>query len=132
MTSSTRLAAVRSFLEEKHRAVLATVGPRGPHLVVVDYLVLDDRILLNGRRDRRWVENLRLDPRASALVHDPADVGHWVSVAGPVELLREGDEQAVEDAKTMSRRYGDDPAQFDGQHRVSWCLLAEQVVERFA
>lgn len=131
MSFEPQLPSVRTFLEGAHRAVLATLGPAGsPHLVVVDYLVRDDGLLLNGRDGRRWVSNLRHDPRATALVHDPQDVAHWVSVSGRVGLVREGDDASVEDAKTMSRRYGDDPDQFDGQHRVSWLLSAERVVER--
>jgi PPOX class probable F420-dependent enzyme len=121
---------VRAFLEGPNRAVLATLRPTGgPHVVVVDYLMLDDALLLNGRRDRRWVANLRRDPRATALVHDPQAVEHWVSISGSVELMREGD-ASIEDAKTMSRRYGDDPEQFNGQHRVTWRLVAERVFER--
>lgn len=124
--------AARTFLEHPYRAVLATTGSTGePHLVVVDYLVLDDgALLLNGRHGRRWVTNLRCHPRAAALVHDPLAVEHWVRIDGPVELLREGDDASVEDAKTMSRRYGDDPEQFNGQHRVTWRLVAERVYER--
>ncbi len=99
-------------------------------MVVVDYLVLNDALLLNGRRDRRWVANLRQDPRATALVHDPHAVEHWVSIGGSVELVREGDDASIEDAKTMSRRYGDDPEQFNGQHRVTWRLVPERVFER--
>jgi hypothetical protein len=51
-------------------------------------------------------------------------------VRGDVELVREGDEAAVEDAKVMARRYGDDPEQFTGQHRVTWRLVAHRVLER--
>jgi PPOX class probable F420-dependent enzyme len=131
MSPSADLDDVRSFLEEPNRAVLATLDAAGaPHIVVVDYLVLDDALLLNGRRDRRWVRNLRRDPRATALIHDPHSVDHWVSIGGSVELVREGDDDSVDDAKTMSRRYGDDPEQFNGQHRVTWRLAAERVFER--
>lgn len=123
--------AVRGFLDRPQRAVLATVGRSGaPHVVVVDYLALEDSLLLNGRTDRRWVGNVRRDPRATALVHDPHDADHWVSIEGTVELVREGDEAAIEDAKTLSRRYGDDPEQFNGQHRVSWRLVPRRVFER--
>jgi PPOX class probable F420-dependent enzyme len=122
---------VRSFLRGPHRAVLSTLGADGaPHLVVVDYLVEDDSLLVNGRVNRRWVLNLRHDPRASALVHDPADVSHWVRISGTAELVRDGDDGAVEDAKVMARRYGDDPEQFTGQHRVTWRLVPRQILER--
>ncbi len=122
---------VRSFLEGPHRAILSTLrGDGAPHLVVVDYLVEQDSLLMNGRVNRRWVRNLRDDPRASALIHDHVDVSHWVRLTGTARLVREGDEAAVEDAKVMSRRYGDDPEQFTGQHRVTWRLVPESVLER--
>jgi PPOX class probable F420-dependent enzyme len=125
------LEDVRSFLQGPHRAVLSTLDSDGaPHLVVVDYLAEDAGLMLNGRVNRRWVLNLRRDPRASALVHDPADAGHWVRVSGTAELIRDGDGRAVEDAKVMARRYGDDPEQFTGQHRVTWRLVPGQILER--
>jgi hypothetical protein len=72
MSPQMNLDSVRAFLEGPNRAVLATIGPTGePHVVVVDYLVLDNALLLNGRHDRRWVANLRWDARSTALVHDP-------------------------------------------------------------
>jgi hypothetical protein len=41
------LDSVRVFLEGPNRAVPAMLGPTGgPHVVVVDYLVLDDALLL--------------------------------------------------------------------------------------
>ena len=125
------LEDVRTFLQGPHRAVLSTLDSDGaPHLVVVDYLAEDAGLMLNGRVNRRWVLNLRRDPRASALVHDPADAGHWVRVSGTAELIRDGDGRAVEDAKVMARRYGDDPEQFTGQHRVTWRLVPGQILER--
>jgi len=131
MSPQVNLDSVRTFLERPSRAVLATLGPTGgPHLVVVDYLVVDDAVSLNGRLDRRWVANLRRDPRATALVHDLHVVQHWVSIGGSVELVREGDDASVEDAKTLARRYGDDPELFNGQHRVTWRLVPERVFER--
>lgn len=131
MSPLVSLDSVRPYLAGPHRAVLATLAPAGgAHLVVVDYLVLGDALLLNGRHDRRWVANLRRDPRASALVHDCDAAQHWVSIEGTVELLREGDDASIEDAKSMSRRYGDDPEQFNGQHRVTWHLIPARVFER--
>ena len=129
--TTTSLSAVRPFLESRFRTVLSTLRKDGsPHLVVVDYLVDEESLLLNGRVGRSWVANLRRDPRASALVHDPDNVEHWVSIVGTAELIREGDEAAVEDAKVMARRYGGDAEQFTGQHRVSWRLVPERVIER--
>lgn len=125
------LDEVGPFLDGPHRAVLATINADGsPHVVVVDYLVQDGALLLNGRSGRRWVSNLRRNARATALVHDPSNVQHWVSISGVARLVREGDEAAVEDAKTMARRYGDDTEPFNGQHRLSWRLVPDRVIER--
>ena len=127
----TSIDGVRPFLEGQHRALLSTIGPDGsPHLVVVDYLVGHDCLLVNGRVNRRWVLNLRQHPRMSALIHDRDDMSHWVRLTGTAELLRAGNETAVEDAMAMARRYGDDPEQFAGQHRVTWQLVPRQVLER--
>jgi PPOX class probable F420-dependent enzyme len=131
MSPRASLDAVRSFLSGPQRAVLATLNPDGsPHVVVVDYLVQDGALLLNGRFGRRWVSNLRRDSRATALVRDPDNVEHWVSIAGLAALMREGDQASIEDAKTMARRYGDDTEQFNGQRRASWHLVPERVIER--
>ena len=131
VSPSVDLDAVAPFLDGPHRAVLATLNPDGsPHVVVVDYLVQEGALLLNGRSGRRWVSNLRRDSRATALVQDQRDVDHWVSIAGSAVLVREGNEASVEDARVMARRYGDDTEQFNGQHRVSWHLAADRVVER--
>jgi PPOX class probable F420-dependent enzyme len=122
---------VRAFLDGPHRAVLSTIGRDGaPQVVVVDYLVERDRLLVNGRANRAWVLNLRQDPRVSVLIHDPADVGHWVRLAGTAELLREGDDAAIEDAMVMARRYGDGTDQFLGQNRVTWQVIPRQLLER--
>jgi PPOX class probable F420-dependent enzyme len=127
----TSMDDVRAFLAGPHRAILSTLGSDGgPHVVVVDYLVEPDGLLLNGRMNRRWVRNLREDPRVCALIHDHDDVSHWVRVTGTAELVREGDDAAVEDAMVMARRYGDDPEGFRGQHRVTWRLAPHQILER--
>lgn len=131
MNPTTGLDDVRPFLDGPQRAVLATLNRDGsPHVVVVDYLVRNGALLLNGRSGRRWVSNLRRNPQATALVHDPSDVQHWVSISGSAELVREGDERSVEDAKELARRYGDDADLFNGQHRVSWQLVPGRVIER--
>lgn len=131
MNSQISLDSVRVFLERPHRAVLSTLRSAGePHAVVVDYLILDDALLFNGRRDRRWVANLYHDARATALIQDNCDVQHWVRISGLVELVHDGNDASIDDAKKMAHRYGDDPAQFDGQHRVTWRLTPKRIFER--
>jgi hypothetical protein len=46
-------------------------------------VVGDDHLPINGHRDRRWVANVRRDPRVSLVVHDQAAYLHYVSIRGP-------------------------------------------------
>jgi len=83
---------VRSFLGEPRCAVLATIGADGaPRQIVIHYLLGEDHLRLNGHRDRRWVANLRPDPRTSLVVHDQVDYLHYVSIRGIATVLDEGE-----------------------------------------
>ena len=120
---------VRPFLSAPRCAVLATIGPDGaPRQIVTHYLLDDDQLRINGHRDRRWVANLRRDPRASLIVHDDADYLHYVSIRGTATLLDQGG-AAVADAMRQAERYGEDPADFAGQPRVSFRIEVERVHE---
>ena len=56
MSPPVNLDSVRAFLDTPYRAVLATLGATGgPHVVVVDYLVLDDGLCSTGdATDAGW------------------------------------------------------------------------------
>ena len=77
--------------------------------------------------DRRWIANLRRDPRVSVVVHDADDPSHWVGIKGTAELLLTG-QAAVDDATALARRY-DDPAVFEGQERVGYRIVPRRVYE---
>lgn len=120
---------VRSFLDAPRCAVLSTLGPDGaPRQIVTHYTLGEDHIRLNGHRDRRWVANVRRDPRVALIVHDDRDYLHYVSIRGRAELIDEG-EDALAEAMTQAGRYGEDPADFAGQPRVSFRLDPEHVSE---
>jgi PPOX class probable F420-dependent enzyme len=122
------LDPVRGYLSEPRCAVLSSVGADGaPHQAVVHYLLGDDHLVVNARSDRIWASNLRRDPRVSLVVHDARDPLHWVGVKGTAALLREG---AVEDAVALARRYGEDPAPYETQQRVSFRIVPRRVFER--
>ena len=107
--------------------MLATIALDGaPRQIVIHYLLGDDHLRINGHRDRRWVGNLRRDPRASLVVHDEVDYLHYVSIRGTATLLDESD-AAVADAMRQAERYGEDPADFAGQPRVSFRINVERV-----
>jgi len=86
---------VRDFLSAPRCAVLSTVGTDGaPRQIVIHYLLGENHLLINGHRDRRWVANLRRDPRASLIIHDQVDYLHYVSIRGTAILLDEGDNRS--------------------------------------
>lgn len=123
------LDPVRGFLAAPRCAVLSTVGPDGgPRQIVIHYVPGDDHLRINGHRDRRWVANVRRDPRVSLVVHDESDYLHYVSIRGHAVLLDEG-EAALSDAMTQAERYGEDPEDFAGQPRVSFRVEPERVTE---
>jgi PPOX class probable F420-dependent enzyme len=120
---------VRAFLSAPRCAVLSTVGPDGaPRQIVIHYMLGDDHLRLNGHRDRRWVANVRRDPRVALIVHDERDYLHYVSIRGRAELIDE-DEHALAEAMSQAERYGEDPADFAGQPRVSFRVDPEHVHE---
>ncbi len=130
MNAGTRLLEpVRGFLLAPRCAVLSTLGPDGaPRPVVVQYTLAEDHIRLNGHRDRRWVANVRRDPRIALIVHDDRDYLHYVSIRGRAALVsKSGD--AVRDAMRQAKRYGERPADFANQPRVSFRIDPEHIHE---
>jgi PPOX class probable F420-dependent enzyme len=120
---------VRSFLSAPRCAALATIASDGaPRQIVIHYLLGADHLRINGHRDRRWVSNLKRDPRVSLVVHDELDYLHYVSIRGAATLLDESD-AAVAEAMRQAERYDEDPADFAGQPRVSFRINVERVTE---
>lgn len=120
---------VRPFLSAPRCAVLSTLGPDGaPRQIVIHYMLGEDHVRLNGHRDRRWVANVRRDPRVALVVHDERDYLHYVSIRGRAVLIDDGDD-ALGEAMTQAERYGEDPADFAGQPRVSFRVDPEHVNE---
>ena len=120
---------VREFLSAPRCAVLSTLGPDGaPRQIVIHYTLGEDHVRLNGHRDRRWVANLRRDPRVALIVHDGDDYLHYVSIRGRASLVDEG-EDALDEAMRQAERYGEAPAGFAGQPRVSFRIEPEHLHE---
>ena len=120
---------VRRFLSAPRCAVLSTLGPDGaPRQIVIHYMLGEDHLRLNGHRDRRWVANVRRDPRVALIVHDERDYLHYVAIRGRATLVDES-EEALAEAMSQAERYGEDPADFAGQPRVSFRVDLEHVYE---
>jgi PPOX class probable F420-dependent enzyme len=120
---------IRAFLAEPRIATVATINPDGsPHQAVIWYALDGDHLLINSRRARRWPRNLLRDGRISVAVPEAARPHHWVGVKGRAELLHEGD-AAIADIGALARRYGEDPAQYAGQDRVSYRIVVASTFE---
>jgi PPOX class probable F420-dependent enzyme len=120
---------IRAFLAEARIATIATLNPDGsPHQAVIWYALDGDDLLINSRRERRWPRNLLVDDRISVAVPEAERPNHWVGVKGHAELLREGD-AAIADIQALARRYGEDPAQYAGQDRVSYRIVVASSFE---
>lgn len=117
--------AARTFLESPGRfAVVATVRPDGrPHQAVVWYRMDAAFLLVNGRSDRAWVAAAQDARWLSVTVADGYD---YVIVSGAVTVI--DDERAGADIAALARRYGDDPADFIGQSRVSFLVRPERIL----
>ncbi|MEA2547233.1 MAG: hypothetical protein QOI09_2506 [Chloroflexota bacterium] len=120
---------IRAFLAEPRIATIATINPDGsPHQAVIWYALDGDNMLINSRRERRWPRNLLHDGRISIAVYEAERPHHWVGVKGHAELLHEGDD-AIGDIGALARRYGEDPAQYAGQDRVSYRIVVASTFE---
>jgi PPOX class probable F420-dependent enzyme len=123
------IESVRAFLSAPRCAVLSTIAADGaPRQIVIHCLLGENDLLINGHRDRRWVANLRRDPRASLIIHDQVDYLHYVSIRGTATVLDEGD-SAVADAMAQAERYGEDPSEFAEQPQVSFRIDLERLTE---
>jgi PPOX class probable F420-dependent enzyme len=96
---------LRSFLGERRYAVLATHdGDGGIHLTPIWFLFEDDRFYFASSSRSRKVRNLERSSSASVVVDARAPGrDRWVSAAGPVEILRGGEAQAIN--ARIRRRY---------------------------
>jgi PPOX class probable F420-dependent enzyme len=123
------LEAVRPYLLQPRCAVLSTVSrDGGPRQAVVHYMLAPSGLVVNGRTDRRWTMNLRLDPRVSVLVHDVEQPLHWVGVTGTATITAQG-RAAIDDAVAIAERYGEDPTPKKAQERISYLISALHVYE---
>jgi len=122
--------AVRRYLDVPPRhATLATGGADGvPHVSVIWYRLDGDDILVNSRLGRRWPRELQADPRcALTVVHPDIDLELYVAIQAEAEVVATGAE-ALADIQALARRYGGDPAKFEGQSRISFRLRPTSIV----
>ena len=124
--------AIRSFLDERRFATLATIQADGtPRLTVMWYLRRGDTIVFNTEAGRRKERNLRRDQRVALCVEDGY---RYVSLNGTVRII---DDQTVAhaDIRALTARYADPGTEdafydrnFRGCERVSYELDIERLV----
>lgn len=123
---------VRQFLEEKHFAVLATIARDGtPHQTTMWYELRGDTIMMNTRKGRLKLHQLRHDPRCSVCISDGY---RYVTIAG-VATLDDNPATAQADIRDLAIRYdgqesGQRQAQefFSKQRRVSIYVPIQRVI----
>jgi PPOX class probable F420-dependent enzyme len=120
---------LRTWLTAEIRyAVLAVLTPDGSPNQSVMWFDLDpddsDVILMNTKVGRAKERYLRGDPRVSVCFEDGL---FWVALQGGVEL-DDDRERSLEGIKSLARRYGSRPEQFDGQQRVNIRMRVDKVI----
>lgn len=83
------LEAARRFLEENHRAVLATRRGDGGLQLSPVIVTLDDegRAVVSATETRIKTRNLRRDPRAALCVTNDRFFGPWMQIEGSATIL---------------------------------------------
>lgn len=125
---------VRTFLERKLFASLATVDPDGaPRQAVIWYRLEDDgRIMINSLAGRRWPTNLERDGRVAISIIDNDDGYSWLGLTGRVDAIDTDVERAREDIVALAFRYRDHPtpkslASFRSQQRITFRIAIDAV-----
>lgn len=124
--------AVRTFLQAKRFAVLATIAPDGmPHQTTMWYELRGDTIMMNTRIGRLKATQLRRDARASVCI---ADGYNYVTISGVVSL-DDAPLTAQNDIRALAIRYDGEEAgnrqadeKFSRERRLSIYLPIQHVI----
>ncbi len=116
------------LMRELRYPILAVNSEDGPPSQSVMWFDLDPDdqgvVLMNTMVRRLKYRQLQRDPRVSLLFEDGL---MWVGMRGTVELDAEF-RPALDHIMSLARRYGGDPARYDGQERVIIRLRVEKVI----
>ncbi|MFF5003113.1 PPOX class F420-dependent oxidoreductase [Streptomyces phaeochromogenes] len=120
--------SVRSLLDGKNFASVATLGPGGaPQNSVVWFRREGDTVLFSSTDGRQKIRNLRRDPRISISVYDLANPYTSVEIRGTAEILPdEGKRLPYE----LSHKYLgiDPPEEKEDEVRVIVRVVPERIV----
>ena len=116
------------LMREIRYPILAVNSDDGPPSQSVMWFDLDpddpNVVLMNTMVRRLKYRQLQRDPRVSLLFEDGL---MWVAMRGTVELDAEFG-PALDHIMSLARRYGGDPARYDGQERVIIRMRVEKVI----
>jgi hypothetical protein len=116
------------LVAELRYPVLGVNSGNGPPSQSVMWFELDpgdpNVVLMNTKVQRLKYRQLQDDPRVSLLFEDGES---WLAMRGTVELDATVG-PALDHIKALARRYGSDPARFDGQLRVIIRMRVEKVI----
>ncbi len=116
------------LMRELRYPILAVNSEDGPPSQSVMWFDLDPDdqgvVLMNTMVRRLKYRQLQRDPRVSLLFEDGL---MWVGMRGTVELDAEF-RPALDHIMSLARRYGGDPARYDGQERVIIRMRVEKVI----
>jgi PPOX class probable F420-dependent enzyme len=113
---------VRSFLEQHHSAVMATIKKDGlPHVARIGCGLVDGKLWSSGTKTRTRTKFLRRDPRATLFVFDEKDAYSWMGLECTVNIL-DGPE-AVDQNLALYRTLAGEPSDVE-EYRAA--MVAEQ------
>ena len=126
---------VRTFLEERRFAVLATINPDGmPQQSTMWYYVDGDEIVMNTRRGRIKERNLARDPRLSFCVEDGYE---YVTLTGTATLIYDQDTAQADIRRMAIMNHGEEQGEaqaqrlFRRQERVTIRMQVDKVSAHF-
>lgn len=120
--------SVRSLLDGKNFASVATLGPGGaPQNSVVWFKREGDTVLFSSTDGRQKIRNLRRDPRISISVYDLANPYTSVEIRGTAEILPDEGKRLPHE---LSHKYLgiDPPEEKDDEVRVIVRVVPERIV----
>ena len=119
----------RELLTGPNFATFTTLDEDGvPHSTLIWIDAADGSILVNTAKGRRKDRNVRRDPRVSVLVVREGDAYDWISVAGSVVDIEEGD-RAERHIDELSHRYDGHGYRYKpGQVREILTIRPERVI----
>jgi PPOX class probable F420-dependent enzyme len=124
------IATAQDFLNNNHRAVLATTRADGrPQLSPVTVAVDGDgRVIISTREAAIKVRNIRRDPRVSLVGLNDGFYGDWVQVEGTAEVIEQPD--ALDLLEDYYRRAAGEHPDWD-EYRAAM-IEQRRVLVRFA